>query len=190
LPGDLIAAACPTDLLNSAVNSLPDSAVDATPPQTMAAPAIIEQACQSLSTARRPLIIIGKGSAYADRAGSLLQRLIERYNLPFIAMPMAKGLLPDRHRNNVAAARSLALQRADVAVIFGGRLNWQLHFGQQPRWDAAVRVITVDICYEESVTTPPGQPERLSLIGDIPLVVWQLLTGLKTINYNVNFNIN
>lgn len=163
---------------NFNLSPLLQRAVEISASRTLADPDAVKSACDLLSTAKRPLVIIGKGAAYAERAGSALRELVERYNIPFLPTPMAKGLLPDSHPNNVAAARSLALQRVDVAVIFGARLNWMLHFGREPRWNASVKIISVDISYEESVSTPIGQPERRALVGDILLVAKQILSVL------------
>ncbi|RMZ52179.1 hypothetical protein APUTEX25_001569 [Auxenochlorella protothecoides] len=46
---------------------------------------------------------------------------------------------------NANAARSLALAGADVALVFGARLNWQLHFGEAPKWAANVKFVLVDV---------------------------------------------
>lgn len=37
------------------------------------------------------------------------------------------------------------VQGADVALVVGARLNWQLHFGEAPRWAQGVRFILVDV---------------------------------------------
>jgi 2-hydroxyacyl-CoA lyase 1 len=43
----------------------------------------------------------------------------------------------------VAPARSKALLEADVVLLLGSRLNWILHFGRPPRFDANVKFIQV-----------------------------------------------
>ena len=44
-----------------------------------------------------------------------------RYGLPTLGTAMGRGLIPDTHPLAVHAARALALQQADVAVIVGAR---------------------------------------------------------------------
>ena len=71
------------------------------------------------------------------------KRFIEQYNLPFLATPMGKGTLDDRHPLSVGAARSTALKDADCIILLGARLNWMLHFGKSPRFDPNVKIIQV-----------------------------------------------
>jgi len=97
-----------------------------------------------LRTATAPLIIFGKGAAYA-RAETHARTFIEKTNLPFLPTPMGKGLLSDLHPNCVSAARSTAISSADVVIFFGARLNWMLHFGLPPRFRADLKVVQVDI---------------------------------------------
>lgn len=118
------------------------------PPLAFPNPKLITEAVEILMSAKRPLVIIGKGAAYA-RAEVQLRQLIHQTNLPFIATPMGKGVVPDTARQCVAPARTLALQKADVVLLLGARLNWILHFGRAPRFQEDVKVIQVDIQVEE-----------------------------------------
>ena len=90
---------------------------------------------------------------------------------------MGKGILPDSHPLNTAAARSTALKHADVALILGARLNWILHFGDAPKWNSATRFIQVDISPEE-IGRNSGDAS-LGVIGDVGVVTKQLLTSLN-----------
>lgn len=118
------------------------------PPLAFPDPKHIIEAVELLERAKRPLVIVGKGAGYA-RAETQLRQLIHSTNLPFLSTPMGKGVVPDTDSQCVASARTLALQKADVVLLLGARLNWILHFGRAPRFDAAVKVIQVDICAEE-----------------------------------------
>lgn len=118
------------------------------PPLAFPNPKQISEAVELLMTAKRPLVIIGKGAAYA-RAEVQIRQLIHQANLPFIATPMGKGVVPDTAKQCVAPARTLALQKADVVLLLGARLNWILHFGRAPRFAEDVKVIQVDIQVEE-----------------------------------------
>lgn len=82
----------------------------------------------------------GCAAAFAEDEA---RRFIEKYNLPFLATPMGKGTLDDRHPLSVGAARSTALKDSDCIVLLGARLNWMLHFGQQPRFNSDVKIIQV-----------------------------------------------
>ena len=91
----------------------------------------------------RPLIVLGGGSA-AQHAEESLQRLIEIWQVPFISSSMARGVVPDSSTFCVNAARSLALAKADTVIVLGNALNWQLHFGDAPKWSKDAKFILVD----------------------------------------------
>lgn len=118
------------------------------PPLAFPDPCKITEAVTALLSAKRPLVIIGKGAAYA-RSEVQLRQLIHQSNLPFLATPMGKGVVPDTARQCVAPARTMALQKADVILLLGARLNWILHFGRAPRFNPDVKVIQVDLMAEE-----------------------------------------
>jgi oxalyl-CoA decarboxylase len=104
--------------------------VDAAPRQ-IPAPKSVERALNLLAGAERPLIILGKGAAYAQ-ADSQIREFVENTGVPFLPMSMAKGLLPDDHPQCAATARSFALGQADVVMLIGARLNWLLGHGKAP----------------------------------------------------------
>ena len=139
-------------------------------PRSFADPAAVEAAMAALKSAERPLVIVGKGAAYA-RAEDEVRAFIESTQLPFLATPMGKGVMPDDHPLSVGAARSFALQNADVVLLVGARLNWILHFGMPPRFNANVRVIQMDIAAEEIGTNVPTE---VALVGDAKAVTGQL----------------
>ncbi|XP_040819161.1 2-hydroxyacyl-CoA lyase 1 isoform X2 [Ochotona curzoniae] len=145
------------------------------PPISMADTSAVCQAVSVIRSARQPLLIIGKGAAYA-RAEENIRKLVEQCKLPFLPTPMGKGVVPDNHPNCVAAARSRALQFADVIVLFGARLNWILHFGLPPRYQPDVKFIQVDICAEELGN---NVKPAVTLLGDINAVTRQLLEQLN-----------
>ena len=93
------------------------------PPKSAADPEKIQTVADLLKSAKAPLVIIGKGAAYA-RAEDVIRRLIDQTRMPFLPTPMGKGVLPDSHSSNASSARSTALKEADVVLVLGARLNW------------------------------------------------------------------
>uniref|UniRef100_A0A8C0X8A3 2-hydroxyacyl-CoA lyase n=1 Tax=Castor canadensis TaxID=51338 RepID=A0A8C0X8A3_CASCN len=158
-------------ILQVNVNSIKYKECCMPPPISMADTSAVCTAASTIKNAKQPLLIIGKGAAYAHAEESI-RKLMEQCNLPFLPTPMGKGVVPDNHPNCVGAARSRALQFADVIVLFGARLNWILHFGLPPRYQPDVKFIQVDICAEEL-----GNNVRpaVTLLGDINAVTKQLL---------------
>lgn len=135
LPGNLLQASASTD-------AIPPQYAHPSPPLCYPDVREVAKAVELLKNAKRPLVIIGKGAAYA-RAEEPIRELIKRANLPVLASPMGKGVVPDTSEQSVASARTLALQKADVILLLGARLNWILHFGRTPRYSADVKVIQV-----------------------------------------------
>lgn len=135
-----------------------------------------------IKSAKAPLIVIGKGAAYA-RAENSIRCLINETMIPFLPTPMGKGVVPDSHPSNVAAARSSALKHADIVLLLGARLNWILHFGDEPKWNAAAKFIQVDSCIDE-IGRGKGDP-NLGIHGDINDFASGLVTILQGWKYNI-----
>jgi oxalyl-CoA decarboxylase len=151
--------------------------VDAAPRQ-LPAPDSVQRALDLLKGAKRPLILLGKGAAYAQ-ADADIRAFVEKSGIPYLPMSMAKGLLPDTHAQSASAARSYVLAEADVVVLVGARLNWLLSHGKGKTWGdekaASRQFIQIDIAPTEidsnvAIAAP--------LIGDIGSCVSALLTGM------------
>ena len=140
------------------------------PARPLADPAAVKQAIAALKSAQKPLVVVGKGAAWS-RAEAEVQDFVERTQLPYLASPMGKGIIPDDNQQSVAAARTFALQNTDLVFLVGARLNWIMHFGLPPRWSPNVRVVQLDISAEEIGTNVPAE---VGLVGDIKAVMGQL----------------
>jgi oxalyl-CoA decarboxylase len=115
-------------------------------PAQIPAPEAVNRALDVLKSAKRPLIILGKGAAYAQ-VDDVVRSFVEKSGVPYLPMSMAKGLLPDDHPQSAGAARSLVLKEADVVMLIGARLNWLLSHGKGKSWGEphSKRFIQVDI---------------------------------------------
>src|SRR6202453_4819403 len=115
-------------------------------PAQLPAPAAVKRALDVLKSAKRPLIILGKGAAYAQ-ADEQIRALVEKSGIPFLPMSMAKGLLPDTHPLAAGAARSTVLKESDVVMLIGARLNWLLSHGKGKTWGepGSKKFIQIDI---------------------------------------------
>lgn len=144
------------------------------PPRSCAEASAIASTVALLREAKRPLVIVGKGAAYA-RAEEGVRQFIETTQLPFLASPMGKGVVADDHALSVAPARSHALQQADVIFLIGARLNWIMHFGTPPRFAPGVKIIQLDIAADEIGTNIPTE---VALVGDAAAIMGQLNSAL------------
>ena len=151
--------------------------VDPAPAQLPAASAV-KRALDVLRSAKRPLIILGKGAAYAQ-ADDAIRALIEKSGFPFLPMSMAKGLLPDTHPQCAGAARSTVLKDSDVVMLIGARLNWLLSHGKGKTWGepGSKRFIQLDI---EPKEMDSNVDIAAPLVGDIGSCVSALLEGMDS----------
>jgi oxalyl-CoA decarboxylase len=144
-------------------------------PAQIPAPAAIKRALDVLKSAKRPLIILGKGAAYAQ-ADDAIRALVENSGFPFLPMSMAKGLLPDTHPQCAGAARSTVLQQSDVVMLIGARLNWLLSHGKGKAWgEAPKKFIQIDI---EPKEMDSNVGIAAPVVGDIGSCVSALLEGM------------
>ncbi len=145
------------------------------PPRMVAPTDNVEAALNLLEKAERPLVILGKGMAWS-RAENEVRSFIERTQVPFVRSPMGKGIMPDDHPLSAGAARTLALQQADVIFLMGARFNWIFHFGLPPRYAKDVRIIQLDIA---PVEIGHNKPTEVALVGDGKAIVGQLNKALQ-----------
>ncbi|KAL4883729.1 hypothetical protein BJY04DRAFT_206290 [Aspergillus karnatakaensis] len=158
----------------------PEDVLVSSPPRASGDPSLILRATQLLKTAKAPLVIIGKGAAYA-RAESGICQLVDQTQIPFLPTPMGKGVIPDSHPLNASSARSAVLKHADVVLVLGARLNWILHYGEPPKWFPKAKIIQVDISAEELGRN--AADSSLGIVGDLSLIVDQLNASLSNWKY-------
>src|SRR5689334_17255368 len=150
-------------------------------PRQIPAPEAVNRALDLLKSAKRPLIILGKGAAYAQ-ADADIRALVEKSGIPYLPMAMAKGLLPDTHELSAAAARSFVLPEADVVMLIGARLNWLLSHGKGKTWGGKTpkawggqKFIQIDISPTEADSNVRIDAP---VVGDIASCVKALLAGI------------
>ena len=145
-------------------------------PRQLPAPESVDRAIEVLRGAKRPLIILGKGAAYAQ-ADDAVRDFVEKSGIPYLPMSMAKGLLPDDHRLSAGAARSLALKESDAVVLIGARLNWLLSHGKGKSWGEphSKKFVHIDI---EPREMDSNVPIDAPLVGDVGSCLEALLARI------------
>ena len=145
-------------------------------PASIPAPDAVDRALDVLKKAERPLIILGKGAAYAQ-ADDVVKAFVEKSGIPYLPMSMAKGLLPDTHPQSAAAARSLVLKEADVVMMVGARLNWLLSHGKGKTWGdkGSKKFIQVDI---EATEMDSNVEIAAPLVGDVGAVLDAMMKAM------------
>jgi oxalyl-CoA decarboxylase len=152
-------------------------------PSQIPGPEAVKRALDLLKGAKKPLILLGKGAAYAQ-CDAKIRALIEKTGIPYLPMSMAKGLLPDTHEQSAAAARSFVLPGADVVLLVGARLNWLLSHGKGKTWGGkghkdwgGQKFIQIDISPTEADSNVRIDAP---LVGDISSCIGALLAGVDS----------
>lgn len=141
----------------------------------------VDRAVATIAAARRPAILLGKGAAYAQ-VDDKIKTLIEKYNIPYLPMSMAKGLMPDDGPLSALSCRSTIMAKADVVIVAGARLNWMLSFGRG-KWNPAIKFVQLDVEPQEiDVNVPIAAP----VVGDMGLALDAILAGLAEAKMNAD----
>lgn len=152
--------------------------VDPAPKQAPSDEAI-NRAVEVIKGAQKPLIILGKGAAYAQ-SEKLVQKLVAETDIPFLPMSMAKGLISDEDKHSAAAARSLSLSGADVVILIGARLNWMLSHGAAPTFNPNAKFVQLEI---EATEFDSNQKIDAPLQGDLNSILAKLVPALEKTGY-------
>lgn len=137
--------------------------------------AAVDRAVEILTSAKQPAILLGKGAAYAQ-VDDKIKTLIEKYNIPYFPMSMAKGLMPDDGPLSALSCRSTIMEKADVIVMIGARLNWLLSFGHGKKWSTTTKFIQLDVEPQEiDVNRPIAAP----VVGDMGLALDAILAKME-----------
>ncbi|MEP3525133.1 MAG: oxalyl-CoA decarboxylase [Hyphomicrobiales bacterium] len=145
-------------------------------PAQIPAPDAVQRAIDVMRGAKKPLIILGKGAAYAQ-ADDDIRALVEKSGFPYLPMSMAKGLLPDNHPQSASAARSMVLKESDVVIMIGARLNWLLSHGKGKQWGppGSKKFVQIDI---EPKEMDSNVEIAAPLVGDIGSCASALLAAM------------
>ena len=135
--------------------------------------ASVDLAVKTILEAKHPAVLLGKGAAYAQ-VDDKIKTLIEKYNIPYLPMSMAKGLMPDNGQLSALSCRSTIMEQADVVIVIGARLNWMLSFGKG-KWNPAIKFVQLDVEPQEiDVNVPIAAP----VVGDMSLALDAILAGM------------
>ncbi len=122
----------------------------------------VARAAQTIASAKKPAILIGKGAAQAQ-AEDLIKQLSDTYKIPYLAMSMAKGVLPDNGDLSALSCRSTIMEQADVVIVIGARINWMLSFGKG-KWNPNVKFVQLDV---EPREIDRNVPVAAPVVGDM-----------------------
>jgi len=145
-------------------------------------PALVKDAVDLLLDAERPLIIAG-GGVWWSQAGEELKNFVEMTNIPVCKEifpsgghiglstdhPMYLGIVL---KNN----RPIGIDRADVVMLMGARLDWRLGFGDPPFFKEDSQWIQVDI---DPTEIGHNRPIDIGIHGDAGAVLRQMTAEVR-----------
>jgi acetolactate synthase I/II/III large subunit len=151
----------PTDVLRTHVGPqlVLDDWMRPKPKRRMAPDAdAVAEAVEVLWSAKRPLVVTGRG---ARGAGEALVRFLDASGAVYLDTQESRGLVPAEHPAFVGAMRGVALAEADAVLVIGRKLDYQLGYGSPAVFPHARFVRLADTA-GELVDNRRGEPELLA----------------------------
>ncbi|WGH78638.1 thiamine pyrophosphate-binding protein [Jannaschia ovalis] len=165
----------PTDVLRT---RLPSTLVPAdwiaakAPRRAPPDPARVDDAVAAIRSAKRPLVVSGRG---ARGAGPALVRFLDAVDALYLDTQESRGLVPPEHPAVVGAVRAAAMAQADLVITLGRKLDYQLGFGSPAVFPEA-RFLRIADTAGELVDNRRGTPE---LLASVPLALDALTDALR-----------
>jgi thiamine pyrophosphate-dependent acetolactate synthase large subunit-like protein len=94
--------------------------------RTLPDPSAVERAAEILGSARRPAVISGRG---ARRSAGPLVRFLDASGALYLDTQESRGLVPAGHPSVAGAVRGAVMAQADVVVVIGRKLDYQVGYG-------------------------------------------------------------
>ena len=151
----------PTDVLRThvAANLVLEEWMAPKKPRTIPPDAaVVAQAVEALWSAKRPLVITGRG---ARDAGPEIVRLLDALGAVYLDTQESRGLVPADHPAVVGAMRAAAMTEADTVFVIGRKLDYQLGYGSPAVFPNAKFIRLADTP-SELIDNRRGEPEILA----------------------------
>jgi acetolactate synthase I/II/III large subunit len=117
--------------------------------------AIVADAMEALWSAKRPLVVTGRG---ARDAGAEIVRLLDALGAVYLDTQESRGLVPADHSAVVGAMRGAAMSEADTVFVIGRKLDYQLGYGSPAVFPDAKFIRLADTP-GELIDNRRGEPE-------------------------------
>jgi acetolactate synthase-1/2/3 large subunit len=154
----------PTDVLRQTVPPacvLDEHLAPKSRPRLQPDAALLARAAEHLRAARRPLVVTGRG---ARGAGAALTRLLDASGAVYLDTQESRGLVDGAHASVVGAVRARAMQEADLVLVVGRKLDYQMGYGSPAVFKQA-RFVRIADCAEELRDNRRGEVELLADAG-------------------------
>jgi acetolactate synthase-1/2/3 large subunit len=153
----------PTDVLRTTVtaNLIPQDWITAKPARrNIPYDALVAEAVAAIRSAKRPLVVSGRG---AGKAGDAVVRFLDTADALYLDTQESRGLVPSDHKAVVGAVRAAAMSQADLVITLGRKLDYQLGFGSPAVFPDA-RFLRIADTASELIDNRRGAPEILASV--------------------------
>jgi thiamine pyrophosphate-dependent acetolactate synthase large subunit-like protein len=126
--------------------------------------------------AEQPVLITGTGVLWSE-ADAEMQAFVEVAGIPFYTTPQGRGAIPEDHAHSYPTARAGAFRDADLIVVVGTRMNYVIGHAAPPRWNAAAKIVRIDIDPSEIANSP--RRLDIGVVADAKAAFQQLTNAIK-----------
>ncbi len=154
----------PTDVLRTHVQPqlVLDEWLNGTPRRKLQPePDAVAEAVSAIRSARRPLVISGRG---ARNAGAELVRFLDTADALYLDTQESRGLVPAGHPAFAGAVRGAVMGQSDLVIVLGRKLDYQTAYGSPAVYGDA-RFIRIADTAGELIDNRRGSPELLADVG-------------------------
>lgn len=145
-------------------------------------PGLVKDAVDLLLSAERPLIVAG-GGVWWSQAGEAVKSFVEMTNIPLCKEIFPSGgdvgLATDHPLHlgiNLRGNRPIGVDRADVVLLLGARLDWRLGFGSPHYFSGDSKWIQVDI---DPTEIGHNRPIDIGIAGDVGAVLRRMMEAAR-----------
>lgn len=169
----------PLDVLNTQVHEAtarpPLSAAGAVHPCGAGDQELVQQAARAIASARRPLLIAGSGAFYAQ-VGEALASFTAQTAMPVMTPIWDRGCITSSLPQfmgviGAASGSPPILERADLIIMLGSRVDYRVGYLQPPAVDPDARIIRISADPDE---LRQGVEPDIAIQGDPRAVLAQL----------------
>jgi thiamine pyrophosphate-dependent acetolactate synthase large subunit-like protein len=129
-----------------------------------------------MAKAKQPVLVTGSGVQWSEADKEMLA-FVEAAGIPFFATPQGRGVIPEDHKYSYLTARAAAFKDADLILVVGTRMNYVIGNAAPPRWNAAAKIVRIDIDPVEIASAP--RKLDIGVVADAKVAFSQLTEAIK-----------
>ena len=136
----------------------------------------IKEIVELLSKAKQPVLVTGSGVQWSQAEREMLA-FVDAAGIPFYTTPQGRGVIPEDHKYSYLTSRAAAFKDADLIIVVGTRVNYVIGNAAPPRWNAAAKLVRIDVDPTEIASTP--RKLDVGVVADARIAFGQLTDAIK-----------